>query len=275
MASCINQSLLRPLVGIRCNLAHMTGTRSAFLNPSMKRLLSTQAAPSTRKVAHNIPTPLPAQIAKLAPLRSYQLSVLSHLASKQDWRSHFRKAYYGTLSLDASQRTNQNVPQPSHITSPEKSPLYSAWTRPLFIWGLVALNGAVLFAFTYAKHLSDQGHPTMLKFMENNFNANYLDGKYWTLVTNIFTHKNLYDYLFSMLSFVYIAPPLVTLLGPIAFLGVYIGAGVAAGIGSIWWNQSELRQKRIDARKAFLAAKKKDADVVGSAEVRGQGAAGG
>lgn len=248
MASIANIVSFRSLVKIRSRVSSLQCNRSALIKPLSNRYLSTQAAASPASTLKARPALTNAVNSTAKPLQPRLASTMSLQKSEQDWRILFRKAYYGSLYHETALFKKQ-LPQPSHIPSPEKSPIYAAWTHPLLIWGIVALNGAVLLLFTYAENLYKQGDSRLVRFMVTHVRANYCNGNWWTLVTDCFFHGNIYEYGFNMLNFIYIAPPMITLLGPMTFLGVYIGAGMAAGIASNAWNKSEYRRNYVASQQ--------------------------
>lgn len=74
----------------------------------------------------------------------------------------------------------------------------------------------------------------MFEFMVNNFLVSTMHlwyGKYWTLITSVFSHNMFFHLLINMFAFYGFGMALETILGSRRFLIFYLGAGVLGSIG--------------------------------------------
>jgi len=76
-------------------------------------------------------------------------------------------------------------------------------------------------------------------WMNKNFPvsmANVSAGRVWTLVTSCFSHVDTTHLLFNGLTYYWMAPTVLQLLGNTSFLALYLGGGVVSSCMSLWWN---------------------------------------
>ncbi|KAG1874646.1 hypothetical protein DFJ58DRAFT_721643 [Suillus subalutaceus] len=82
--------------------------------------------------------------------------------------------------------------------------------------------------------------PTLWIFLRNNFLVNWeniTSGRVWTLITSCFSHQDIEHALFNGLSFYFMAPGVMQVLGNSRFLGLYFLGGIASSVTSLVWNR--------------------------------------
>ncbi|GBE79270.1 predicted protein [Sparassis crispa] len=85
------------------------------------------------------------------------------------------------------------------------------------------------------------GDPSTFAFMIQNFTVsmtNIRAGRIWTLLTCCFSHKDTAHLLFNGLTYSFMAPDVMALLGNTRFLSLYLGGGLVSSALSVWWNHS-------------------------------------
>ncbi|KAG8775559.1 hypothetical protein FRC12_001419 [Ceratobasidium sp. 428] len=114
-------------------------------------------------------------------------------------------------------------------------------TNPdLIFYTIIGINGVVFMAWAWGhENLQKFRDPGPLVFMYKNFTTslqNVLDGRIWTLLTACFSHEATGHLLVNGMSFWFMAPPVMRMLGNSAFLALYLGGGIAASAFSLAWN---------------------------------------
>ncbi|CDO74035.1 hypothetical protein BN946_scf185043.g85 [Trametes cinnabarina] len=74
--------------------------------------------------------------------------------------------------------------------------------------------------------------------MRNNFissSDNLKAGRWWTLVTSCFSHEDSMHILFNGFTFYFMAPAVLSILGNVGFLGLYLGSGIVSSLAGIAW----------------------------------------
>ncbi|KAH0839677.1 hypothetical protein J3R83DRAFT_598 [Lanmaoa asiatica] len=144
----------------------------------------------------------------------------------------------------------------------------SSWRRPprldwldsldskLIFYAVIAVNAGVYLTWalamqTYVRHTHTHpmldlpitqrttGDGTLLRFMLDNFRVdmrNVTSGRIWTLLTSCFSHMDTTHALFNGLTFYFMAPSVMQLLGNRHFLGLYFLGGISASLASLGWN---------------------------------------
>ncbi|KAI0786346.1 hypothetical protein C8Q75DRAFT_808340 [Abortiporus biennis] len=77
-------------------------------------------------------------------------------------------------------------------------------------------------------------------WMRNNFTVsmhNLQSGRIWTLLTAAMSHEGFVHLAFNLFTFFYMAPPVLSLLGNVAFLGLYFGGGIVCSLTSVFWRR--------------------------------------
>ncbi|PWN46680.1 rhomboid-domain-containing protein [Violaceomyces palustris] len=109
------------------------------------------------------------------------------------------------------------------------------------LWILMALNLLVFLSWTYSVQVVKKfNDPGPFLFMTKNFlfgEPNLREGRWWTLITSCLSHKDLPHFLINMVSLSFMAPPVLALVGPSTFLGLYLGAGIVSCGVSAFWNR--------------------------------------
>lgn len=77
-------------------------------------------------------------------------------------------------------------------------------------------------------------------FLIRNFTSGDLNlsaGRWWTLVTCCISQSDPIHLAMNMISFLFMAPPVLSLVGPVTFTGLYFGAGIFSSAISIAWKK--------------------------------------
>ncbi|KAF9263677.1 rhomboid-domain-containing protein [Marasmius fiardii PR-910] len=111
-------------------------------------------------------------------------------------------------------------------------------------YGILAINGVVFLMWTGATRTQMYSHDSSdLRFMMNNFMCswrNLYEGRVrWTLITNMFSHKDIGHILFNCFTFYFLGQPVIQLLGTARFLGLWFGSGLLCNVSSLYWNPKE------------------------------------
>lgn len=129
----------------------------------------------------------------------------------------------------------------------------SGWGRPpprrdwldsldsnVIFYGIIAINVGVYLVWQSAiSSYRVMGDPTLLMFLRNNFLVdirNISAGRIWTLLTACFSHKDTSHALFNGLTFYFMAPAVMRLLGNKRFLMLYFLGGISSSLASVAWN---------------------------------------
>ncbi|KAI8360476.1 hypothetical protein B0O80DRAFT_381459 [Mortierella sp. GBAus27b] len=105
------------------------------------------------------------------------------------------------------------------------------------VYPIVAINIAVFGTWQYAEgNLKRFQDGRLYKFMFENFAnslTNLKQGRYWTLVTSSFSHKDWYHILLNTLVLTSFGAPVWHLLGTARFLTVYFGSAITSSLASV------------------------------------------
>jgi rhomboid-like protein len=110
------------------------------------------------------------------------------------------------------------------------------------ILGLVMANVVVYFGWQKVKR-----HPTKRNVMVDHFMTSYSHlerGKYYTLLTSVFSHGDLGHLFANMVGLYFFGTPICALVGRNRFLALYLGSGIVSSSAAVY------EQKRMD-RLAF------------------------
>ncbi|EIM22547.1 hypothetical protein WALSEDRAFT_68015 [Wallemia mellicola CBS 633.66] len=117
----------------------------------------------------------------------------------------------------------------------------------------VAVYGVFVFSDAQWKRFND---PKWMRFMLKNFTASWYNissGRIWTLVTSSFLHTRLDSLIFNMLTFYFMAPQAIAMLGARTFLMLYCGGGLAASAVTLS-NPSNGASGAVGSTLGFFAA---------------------
>ncbi|KEP53686.1 S54 family peptidase [Rhizoctonia solani 123E] len=107
-------------------------------------------------------------------------------------------------------------------------------------YAILGVNGLVFLMWGWAQeNLQKFRDPEPLRFMFKHFTTswtNVLEGRIWTLLTACFSHEMTGHLLVNGMSFWFMAPPVMRMLGNSAFLALYLGGGIASSTFSLVWN---------------------------------------
>jgi membrane associated rhomboid family serine protease len=113
--------------------------------------------------------------------------------------------------------------------------------KRVVLYSLVGLNTLVFLAWKFAKYdWQTNKNPTTLIYMMKNFLSgedSLKEGRPWTLLTSCISHEGDYHFLINMVSLVFTAPAILTVVGPATFLGLYFGAGIVSSTISLAWEK--------------------------------------
>ncbi|KAG8920051.1 hypothetical protein FRC02_001188 [Tulasnella sp. 418] len=106
------------------------------------------------------------------------------------------------------------------------------------IYAILGLNGAVFMMWWYATESWRKFRdPSLYYSLQRNFTTsldNLKHGRIWTLLTSSFSHEATGHILLNGLTFWFMAPNVISLLGNSSFLALYLGGGiVASGISAL------------------------------------------
>ncbi|KAJ7774349.1 hypothetical protein DFH07DRAFT_801130 [Mycena maculata] len=107
------------------------------------------------------------------------------------------------------------------------------------LWGIIGLNAGVFGMSWYArKKLDVERNPSMYLWMQKHFKSswrNLSQGRIWTLLTSTFTHsdRDVTHILFNGLTFYFLSPMALSILGSRQFIFLYFGGGALAELGSM------------------------------------------
>ncbi|KAJ8469280.1 hypothetical protein ONZ51_g9103 [Trametes cubensis] len=106
-------------------------------------------------------------------------------------------------------------------------------------WGIIGLNGLVFASWQLAhiEYESTRDYSSLV-WMRQNFIAaaeNLKSGRWWTLVTCCFSHQDTTHLLFNGFAYYFTAPFILSLLGNVGFLGLYLGGGIVSSVAAIAW----------------------------------------
>jgi rhomboid protease GluP len=106
------------------------------------------------------------------------------------------------------------------------------WVTPLIIglnllvFALMALAGAGVFS----------AHPEVAIRWGSNYGPMTLKGQWWRLLTSTFIHFGLLHLAVNMIALAQAGPIVERLYGSARFLLLYVGAGLAGELVSLWWH---------------------------------------
>lgn len=114
------------------------------------------------------------------------------------------------------------------------------------MFGILGINGAVFAAWSYVQIFQGTSYrpPSarwLARWLQDNFINSYENlhnGRFWTLVTSSFSHAEPGHALFNGLTFWFLAPTALTVLGNTHFLVLYVGSGAFASLMSLVWNKN-------------------------------------
>ncbi|KAH9978049.1 hypothetical protein BGW80DRAFT_1166250 [Lactifluus volemus] len=104
------------------------------------------------------------------------------------------------------------------------------------LYSILGLNGIVFAAWSYNMAYTKR----LTYWLQDNFinsRENLRQGRFWTLVTSTFSHAQPGHALFNGLTFWFLAPTALMVLGNVQFLALYLGSGAFASIVSLVWNK--------------------------------------
>lgn len=108
--------------------------------------------------------------------------------------------------------------------------------RNYALYGIIGANLAVFLAWMQADKTRDFG---MLSFLNQNFtltaNGVLNHGRFHTLITSTFSHKDFYHFLFNMLALYSFGANTIHTLGLPRFMVLYFGGGIISSACQMLW----------------------------------------
>ncbi|KAI9510432.1 rhomboid-domain-containing protein [Russula earlei] len=115
------------------------------------------------------------------------------------------------------------------------------------LYGILGINGVIFAAWTYVQMFQGTTYISrppsarwLARWLQDNFINSYENlrqGRFWTLVTSTFSHAEPGHALLNGLTFWFLAPTALAVLGNAHFLALYLGSGVFASLASLAWNK--------------------------------------
>lgn len=146
----------------------------------------------------------------------------------------------------------------SRYSSPRRPPRRPNWLdsingNVIFV-AVIAINAGVFLLWQGAKSTYQTTRdPTLWIFLRNNFLVNWeniTSGRVWTLITSCFSHQDIEHILFNGLSFYFMAPGVMQVLGNSRFLGLYFLGGITSSVTSLVWNRFYKRESNYSSHGA-------------------------
>lgn len=105
------------------------------------------------------------------------------------------------------------------------------------IFAVVGVNVLVFVGWAWAREMLDRfGDPRPSISMAKHFlsgEINMCEGRWWTLLTNCFSHQAPTHLIFNMVTLGFMSPPVLALTGPTMFLLLYCGGGIISSVVSM------------------------------------------
>jgi membrane associated rhomboid family serine protease len=110
----------------------------------------------------------------------------------------------------------------------------SSSKQNVVIYGIIGANVAVFGGWQLAER-----DYALRAYMQNNFTVSsqgvFRQGKYWTLLTSVFSHKDSMHLLFNGMAFYSFGMNSIALLGANRFLLLYMGGGLLSSLAQVAW----------------------------------------
>ncbi|KAI0637835.1 hypothetical protein C8Q77DRAFT_1166074 [Trametes polyzona] len=108
-------------------------------------------------------------------------------------------------------------------------------------WGIIGLNGVVFatWQLAWVKYQSTRDGSSYIWMMQNFVASaeNLRNGRWWTLLTCCFSHEDTMHLLFNGFTYYFMAPLVLSILGNVGFLGLYLGGGLVSSFAGIAWRE--------------------------------------
>ncbi|KAG2158871.1 uncharacterized protein EDB93DRAFT_1116797 [Suillus bovinus] len=143
-------------------------------------------------------------------------------------------------------------------SSPRRPPRRPNWLdsingNVIFV-AIIVINAGVFLLWQGAKSTYQTTRdPTLLIFLRDNFLVswqNITSGRVWALVTSCFSHQDMGHAFFNGLSFYFMAPSVMQVLGNSRFLALYFFGGIVSSMTSLVWNRFYKRQSNYSSHGA-------------------------
>lgn len=157
--------------------------------------------------------------------------------SKDGRKPRHSDVRYGPYGPPIEPPPEKTIP-PSKQQEPE--PGEYDWNT-ILLYSLLTINGAVFLGWQVAENeWKERRDPSYYNTMSKHFLSSEINlkrGRPWTMLTSCISHEGFTHFAVNMISLVFMAPPVIALVGPSTFIGLYFGAGFISSTISIGWNK--------------------------------------
>ncbi|KAF8520120.1 hypothetical protein JB92DRAFT_2668760, partial [Gautieria morchelliformis] len=119
----------------------------------------------------------------------------------------------------------------------------------VILWTVLGLNGVVYVLWNVGIFQARTERDfSILEGLRRHFTLsweNWRQGRFWTLLTACFSNQATSHIFMNALTFYFMAPPVLQILGNVSFLALYLGGGIASSLVTIFVNEIILHKKRI------------------------------
>ncbi|EJD01069.1 rhomboid-domain-containing protein [Fomitiporia mediterranea MF3/22] len=118
---------------------------------------------------------------------------------------------------------------------------FDQFPSEFIVWGIIGINGVVFLAWQYAIDRAKNGDPSLLIIMSRNVQnswRNIREGRLWSIIGSTFSHNNAGHILLNCMSFYFMAPPIVNLIGNTSFMTLYFFGGISCSMLSLLLNKT-------------------------------------
>ncbi|CCM02836.1 uncharacterized protein FIBRA_04948 [Fibroporia radiculosa] len=173
-----------------------------------------------------------------------RLSSVLQIVSSRVWQATHRSFRPSQVTASSSRPSLGGPPPPRRLQS-----LWQTFRRKLdstppeaIMWGVLALNGVVFVMWHLASiKYRSAGDPGFYRWMIENFTVsahNISSGRIWTLLTSCISHEDSSHLLFNALTYYFMAPAVLPMLGNASFLALYLSGGLFASVASVFWHKT-------------------------------------
>jgi len=175
--------------------------------------------------------------------RTGSLSSLSELLRFNQSSSVWSRWYRSKNDAIAARarRASQGSAGGSFRSEPPFKRWFNNQPGEFVVYGILAINGAIYVGWMYATDMFKAGHPELyIKMCKNVLLSwqNIKEGRIWTIITSTFSHSGAAHFLLNAITFYYMAPPVIRMLGNTSFMALYLIGGISCSVVSLLLNKS-------------------------------------
>ncbi|KAF8592523.1 hypothetical protein K439DRAFT_1625883 [Ramaria rubella] len=153
-----------------------------------------------------------------------------------------RRTYFPNKRTDQDYKKNESA-----FTQAKRA--INALPSNVILWTVLGLNGVVYLLWNVGIFKAkNEGDMSVLIGLQKNFTLswdNWKDGRFWTLLTSCFSNQATTHILMNALTFYFMAPPVLQILGNVSFLTLYLGGGIASSMVTLFANEIVLHKRRV------------------------------